>query len=120
MTPQEYRDLLAVCDEKFRRYQKEGCETYFNKKDHLWTLYEYETGQFQLPQNAEEGMIYGGCNCGNCHITISSNGRMSWHAAGSWTVKWQMFSRIVWQMSGLARWKLIVILISLRNVVNVS
>ena len=40
----------------------------------MWTLYEYETGQFKLPKSTEAGMIYGGCNCGNCHITISSNG----------------------------------------------
>ena len=51
-----------------------GCETYFNKKDHLWILYEYETGQFKLLDNTKDGMIYGGCNCGNCHITIASNG----------------------------------------------
>ena len=73
MTPQEYRELLKVCDEKFKLYKSMGCETYFNKKDHLWTLYEYETGQFKLPTNAKQGMIYGGCNCGNCHITIASN-----------------------------------------------
>lgn len=40
----------------------------------MWTLYEYETGEFKLPESTETGMIYGGCNCGNCHITISSNG----------------------------------------------
>ena len=74
MTPQEYRKLLEICDAKFKAYEAAGCETYFNKKDHLWTLYEYETGQFQLPQNVKDGMIYGGCNCGNCHITIASNG----------------------------------------------
>ena len=74
MTPQEYRKLLEICDAKYKAYEAAGCKTYFNKKDHLWTLYEYETGQFQLPKNAENGMIYGGCNCGNCHITISSNG----------------------------------------------
>ena len=51
-----------------------GCETYFNKKDHLWILYEYETGQFKLLDNTKDGMNYGGCNCGNCHITIASNG----------------------------------------------
>ena len=33
-----------------------------------------QTGQFKLPKSTEAGMIYGGCNCGNCHITISSNG----------------------------------------------
>lgn len=74
MTPQEYRNLLEICDAKYKAYEAAGCETYFNKKDHLWTLYEYETGQFKIPDYAKSGMIYGGCNCGNCHITISSNG----------------------------------------------
>jgi radical SAM protein with 4Fe4S-binding SPASM domain len=74
MTPQEYRKLLEICDAKYKVYETAGCETYFNKKDHLWTLYEYETGEFKIPADAKEGMIYGGCNCGNCHITISSNG----------------------------------------------
>jgi radical SAM/SPASM domain protein of ACGX system len=74
MTPMEYREVLAACDKKFKEYEAAGCETYFNKKDHLWTLYEYETGEFKLPENREEGMIYGGCNCGNCHITILPTG----------------------------------------------
>ena len=43
-----------------------GGATCFNKKDHLWTLYEYETGAFKIPETAREGMIYGGCNCGSC------------------------------------------------------
>ena len=64
MTPGEYRELLAMCDKKFKEYEAAGCDTYFNKKDHLWTLYEYETGAFKIPETAEEGMIYGGCNCG--------------------------------------------------------
>lgn len=72
MTPQEYRALLAACDKKFKEYEAAGCDTYFNKKDHLWTLYEYETGGFRLPEN--DGKIHGGCNCGNCHITILPNG----------------------------------------------
>ena len=59
--PMRYRQLLADCDRKFKEYEAAGCETYFNKKDHLWTLYEYETGEFRIPQNVEEGMIYGGC-----------------------------------------------------------
>ena len=74
MTPLEYRNLLAVCDRKFKEYEAAGCETYFSKKDHLWTLYEYETGEFKIPENAREGVIYGGCNCGNCHLTILPNG----------------------------------------------
>lgn len=74
MSPMEYRELLGVCDKKFKEYKAAGCETYFNKKDHLWTLYEYETGEFKIPENAQEGVIYGGCNCGNCHLTILPNG----------------------------------------------
>lgn len=74
ISPQRYRQLLADCDKKFKEYEAAGCQTYFNKKDHLWTLYEYETGAFRLPAEAEEGMIYGGCNCGNCHLTILPTG----------------------------------------------
>ena len=72
--PLRYRQLLADCDKKFKEYEAAGCRTYFSKKDHLWTLYEYETGELQIPADAREGMIYGGCNCGNCHLTILPNG----------------------------------------------
>lgn len=74
ITPQEYRALLDICDRKFREYEAVGCQTYFNRKDHLWTLYEYEKGTFKIPENTKDGMIYGGCNCGNCHMTILPTG----------------------------------------------
>lgn len=74
MTPQEYHDLLNTCYQKFKKYEAEGCNTYFNRKDHLWTLYEYEKGIFQIPEDAEDEIIYGGCNCGNCHFTILPTG----------------------------------------------
>ncbi len=72
--PSRYRALLEECYRKFKYYKENGCETYFNKKDHLWTLYEYEKGIFKIPADAEKDIIYGGCNCGNCHITILPNG----------------------------------------------
>lgn len=72
--PLRYRELLQLCDRKFKEYEAQGCTTYFNKKDHLWTLYEYETGEFRIPENADKDTIYGGCNCGNCHLTILPNG----------------------------------------------
>ena len=74
MTPQEYRSLLDVCWQKFRQYEQSGCQTCFSKKDHLWTLYEYEKGLFKIPEDAHDDVIYGGCNCGNCHMTILPNG----------------------------------------------
>ena len=76
MTASEYRELLAICDKKIKEYEADGCQTYFNKKDHLWTLFAYENGEFEIPEDAEEGMIYGGCNCGNCHLTILPSGEI--------------------------------------------
>jgi len=71
----KYSTSGSITQEIFlHHFLVEGCETYFNKKDHLWTLYEYETGEFKIPENAEKGMIYGGCNCGNCHLTILPSG----------------------------------------------
>ena len=75
ISPMEYRNLLNACDKKYKEYENDSeCVTYFNRKDHLWTLYQYETGDFKIPETAKEGMIYGGCNCGNCHITILPTG----------------------------------------------
>lgn len=74
IAPLEYRDFLDACHKKFTEYEKQGVKTYFNRKDHLWTLYEYEKGLFKIPEDAEPNVIYGGCNCGNCHITILPNG----------------------------------------------
>lgn len=74
ITPERYRELLAACDRKFKDHEKAGCRTRFNKKDHLWTLYAYETGTFSIPETAREGMIYRGCNCGNGHLTILPTG----------------------------------------------
>ncbi len=53
MTPQDYRQLLDIC---YQKYEAEGCKTCFNKKDHLWTLYEYEKGIFKIPEDAQDGI----------------------------------------------------------------
>ncbi len=74
ISPQDYRALLVACDQKFKDYEAQGCATYFDRKDHLWTLLQYEQGEFTLPGDAEPGMMYGGCNCGNCHLTITPRG----------------------------------------------
>lgn len=74
IAPLRYRELLAVLDAKFRAYEAQGVDTWFNRKDHLWTLYQYETGAFQIPKDADPDTIYAGCNCGNGHITILPNG----------------------------------------------
>ncbi|MBD5559342.1 MAG: radical SAM/SPASM domain protein, ACGX system [Clostridia bacterium] len=72
--PYRYRSFLTECDNRFRALEEAGCQTYFDRKDHLWTLYAYEQGSFRIPDGARAGMIYGGCNCGNCHLTITASG----------------------------------------------
>ena len=74
ISPARYRKLLADCDALFKKHTAAGCSTYFCKKDHLWTLYEYENGEFSIPSGAKEGMVYGGCHCGSGHLTILPTG----------------------------------------------
>ncbi len=72
--PLAYRDLLERCWERFERYRDSN--TTFNLKDHLWTLFLYEKGLFRIPDGLDEDTIYDGCNCGNCHFTITAEGRL--------------------------------------------
>ena len=74
ITPMRYRQLLEACWRKFKLHRDSN--TSFNLKDHLWTLYLYEEGIFQIPEGLTEETIYDGCNCGNCHFTISAEGRL--------------------------------------------
>ena len=72
--PQRYRDFLDKCWQKFVKYRDSG--TTFNLKDHLWTLYLYERGLFKIPPGLDGDTIYDGCNCGNCHFTVTAEGRL--------------------------------------------
>ncbi|MBR1878192.1 MAG: radical SAM/SPASM domain protein, ACGX system [Paludibacteraceae bacterium] len=72
--PLRYREFLDKCWHKFELYK--DSETTFNLKDHLWTLYLYERGLWTIPDNLDPDTIYDGCNCGNCHFTISADGRL--------------------------------------------
>ena len=72
--PERYRDFLGKCWAKYEQYKDSG--TTFNLKDHLWTLFLYEKGLFKIPEGLDDDTIYDGCNCGNCHFTISAEGRL--------------------------------------------
>jgi radical SAM/SPASM domain protein of ACGX system len=71
-TPDEYHDLMSLCWEKFEQYK--DSKTTFNLKDHLWTLFKYEQGLFDPNDFPDDETVYDGCNCGNCHLTILSDG----------------------------------------------
>lgn len=68
LTANEYRNVLEACWQKFEQYKDRG--TSFNLKDHLWTLFLHEKGLFNIPEGLQDDVMYEGCNCGNCHLTI--------------------------------------------------
>lgn len=70
--PLEYRDFLERIWQKFEQYK--DCGTTFNLKDHLWTLFLYEKGLFQIPDATDVDTVYDGCHCGDCHMTILPTG----------------------------------------------
>lgn len=74
MDPASYRDFLLECQRRIEAYEASGCKTTFQRKDHLWTLLEYEQGRFTLPDAYDPKMIYGGCHCGISHMTITPTG----------------------------------------------
>jgi len=74
MTPKEYRALLEACWGKYVKYKDSG--TSFNLKDHLWTLFLYEKGIFEIPEGLDEEVIYDGCHCADCHLTILPQGEV--------------------------------------------
>lgn len=70
--PLEYKALLSRLWKKFEDYQ--DAETTFNLKDHLWNLFLYEKGLFEIPEGLDAQVMVDGCNCGNCHMTILPTG----------------------------------------------
>ncbi len=72
--PLEYKVFLETIWMKFEQYK--DCGTTFNLKDHLWTLFLYEKGLFNIDETLDREIIYDGCNCANCHITILPDGEV--------------------------------------------
>jgi len=74
LEPLEYRDLLDRLWKKFEKYKNRA--TTFNLKDHLWNLYLYEKGLYKIPKGLDSNVMYDGCNCANCHMTILPTGEV--------------------------------------------
>jgi len=69
----EYRQLLLDILDKYRQLERQGCDTYFGRKENLWTLLYQELGLLpRLPH--EKGMIYSGCSVGSRILTILADG----------------------------------------------
>ncbi len=74
ISPLEYRDFLDRIWHKFEQHKHS--HTVFNLKDHLWTLYLYEKGLFNIDADSDPDAIYDGCHCGDCHFTILPDGKV--------------------------------------------
>lgn len=74
LSPRDYRTVLDSAYKKFKACEDAGCETCFSRKDHLWRLYEWEEGLWQIPADARKGLVYEGCSCGSGHLTILPTG----------------------------------------------
>lgn len=70
VSPQEYREFLERMWKVYTEYK--NCGTRFSLKDHLWKLFLFEKGLFDI--SYEEDIIYDGCHCGISHMTILPNG----------------------------------------------
>ena len=72
VTPEEYKEFLEEMWMVFEKYK--DCQTRFSLKDHLWKLFLYEKGLFDISYN--EDIIYDGCHCGITHMTILPDGKV--------------------------------------------
>jgi len=70
LNPNEYRQFLSNVWELYVDFVK-NYKTRFPLKDHLWRLFLYEKGLFQI-QKTE--VVIQGCNCGVRHLTLLPNG----------------------------------------------
>lgn len=72
MEPAEYREFLLSCQAEIDAAKARGSKVTWQKKDHLWTLLDYEQGRFVLP--ADDGRVHNGCHCGTGHMTVLPSG----------------------------------------------
>lgn len=108
--------ITARSRSKFRAYAQAGCHTYFNRKDHLWTLYAYENGTFHIPKTALPNMIYDSCNCGNLHLTILPTGDVFACRRVPNSKVGNVYSPIALQIYGYVKWSNTEIILNLKNV----
>ncbi|WP_081779677.1 radical SAM/SPASM domain-containing protein [Pseudobutyrivibrio sp. MD2005] len=74
-SPEEYRDFLLKYYNKRKEFKKAGIRTEFGLKDHLFTLLQYELGDFEVPEYSKSNpdRICDGCHLGQ-GVAILANG----------------------------------------------
>jgi len=73
VSPEDYRVFLDIMWGKYLKHKNSN--TTFPLKDHLWKLYLYEKGLFEVASiENPENLIIDGCHCGITHITVLADG----------------------------------------------
>lgn len=72
LKPKEYKKLLQKVSKVYEKLEKKK-GTHYVKKDHLFTLLEYEEGKIKPRDNK---IIYRGCGMGCRHITVIADGNV--------------------------------------------
>ncbi len=74
ISPREYRDLLEMVYELQSSLAKNGCKTCFPRKDHLWTLFLHEKGEYKIYPHYKKGRTVDGCHMGQSFMVLLSDG----------------------------------------------
>ena len=72
LAPTEFRELLVKMHDTYRDLEVEGFETYFGRKEALWTLLYTEKGLFEPPIG--DGQVHSGCSAGSKVLTVLADG----------------------------------------------
>jgi len=72
LSASEFRDVLVRMLGTYQKLEKDGCKTYFGRKEALWTLLYQELGLFKLPE--WNGKLHTGCSAGSKVLTILADG----------------------------------------------
>ncbi len=70
-TPHEYKEFLSIMWERYSQLADKG--TRFTLKDHLWKLFLFEKGLYEIE---EENLVMDGCHCAISHMTVLSDGQI--------------------------------------------
>lgn len=76
MEPLAYRELLLSCQRRIADQRRRGATTYYQKKDHLWRLLEWEQESFVPPADVDAHVFHDGCHVGRGHLTILPTGEV--------------------------------------------
>lgn len=72
ISPMDYREILFKVDDYVKQLKREGINTIYAQKCHLWKLFMYENKDLELLEDRET--IFGGCSIGISGLVLLADG----------------------------------------------